>query len=388
MSLSPPRERNNGDRTYQFYWCYQCNRSVRIASDNPSQIICPRCLGQFLQEIDTTRPRAFNEIITWDPFPEARLLEALSLVLDPPLRGLNNGVGRGDEAETEAARNRGRRWLRRRSHSREHWEAEADTGVPGRRRNNELGGRLGWPFGNGLGAQGRTWIVLRPTGPPGQNGPFPQSENMRPPRFELRDFFSGPGLNELIEELTQNDRPGPPPAPDSAINAMPTLHNSCPVCRHEVPVPSDESDESHEGEDRRVRCMRLRQLASLWPFRSRYRRINPQDRDVTPHRGLNQKISNSSMLPYQDQQSAGLNDISCFLPINVAAPGTSSLSTLMIQTFVNYDHDPRSIRDLYHRPCHTWEIKLKRIAKTLVKQVTEDTMLRQIRADAYPKSGP
>lgn len=29
--------------------------------------------------------------------------------------------------------------------------------------------------------------------------------------------------------------------------------------------------------------------------------------------GLNQKISNSSMLPYQDQQSAGLNDISCFL---------------------------------------------------------------------------
>lgn len=331
MSLSPPRERNNGDRTYQFYWCYQCNRSVRIASDNPSQIICPRCLGQFLQEIDTTRPRAFNEIITWDPFPEARLLEALSLVLDPPLRGLNNGVGRGDEAETEAARNRGRRWLRRRSHSREHWEAEADTGVPGRRRNNELGGRLGWPFGNGLGAQGRTWIVLRPTGPPGQNGPFPQSENMRPPRFELRDFFSGPGLNELIEELTQNDRPGPPPAPDSAINAMPTvkitpthlindshcpvckeefkvgeevrelpcnhvyhsdcivpwlqLHNSCPVCRHEVPVPSDESDESHEGEDRRVRCMRLRQLASLWPFRSRYRRINPQDRDVTPHRG-------------------------------------------------------------------------------------------------------
>ncbi|RVW17697.1 hypothetical protein CK203_071763 [Vitis vinifera] len=157
MSLSPPRERNNGDRTYQFYWCYQCNRSVRIASDNPSQIICPRCLGQFLQEIDTTRPRAFNEIITWDPFPEARLLEALSLVLDPPLRGLNNGVGRGDEAETEAARNRGRRWLRRRSHSREHWRRklilESLDGGEIMNWEGDWGGPLvmGWELRVGLG---------------------------------------------------------------------------------------------------------------------------------------------------------------------------------------------------------------------------------------------
>lgn len=318
MSLSPPRERNNGDRTYLFYWCYQCNRTARIASDNPAQIICPRCLGQFLQEIDTTRPRALTEMITGDPFPELRLLEALSLLLDPPLRGQtnNHGVGRGNEAETEAAGNRDRRWWRRRGHSRERWEAEADDEVPRRWRDNELGEREGWRFG----AQGRNWIIMRPA----TTARPPQSDDRRPAGFNLRDYFRGPGLDELIEELTQNDRPGPPPAPDSAINAMPTvkitpkhltsesycpvckeeykvgeevrelpcnhiyhsdcivpwlqIHNSCPVCRHEVPVPSeDECNENHEEEGRRVRCIRLRQLASLWPFRPRYRRINPQD---------------------------------------------------------------------------------------------------------------
>lgn len=157
-------------------------------------------------------------------------------------------------------------------------------------------------------------------------GPTSQSpENPMPPvprGVTLGDYLFGPGLQGLIEELTQNDRPGPPPVPESAINAIPTveiseahlindsccpvcmeefkvggearelpcnhiyhsdciipwlrLHNSCPVCRVEIAVSGgglDESGGSNSGGESRGRRSRL---GSLWPSRARYRRIEPQ----------------------------------------------------------------------------------------------------------------
>lgn len=65
------------------------------------------------------------------------------------------------------------------------------------------------------------------------------------------------------------------------------LHNSSPVCRHELPVATDQSggvqvndfEDSSRGEEarNRRRSLRLRQFAaSLWPFRSRYRPFHTQ----------------------------------------------------------------------------------------------------------------
>ncbi|URE38999.1 Zinc finger, C3HC4 type (RING finger) [Musa troglodytarum] len=62
------------------------------------------------------------------------------------------------------------------------------------------------------------------------------------------NYFVGPGLDELIEQLMQNDRHGPPPASQSSIHAMPTikinqkhLHGDshCPVCKERFEIGSE-----------------------------------------------------------------------------------------------------------------------------------------------------
>ncbi|KAJ0522090.1 putative transcription factor C2H2 family [Helianthus annuus] len=125
----------------------------------------------------------------------------------------------------------------------------------------------------------------------------------------------GPGLQELIEQLTVNDgRQGPPPASRSAIDSMPTIkitnrhlnseshcpvcqdkfelgsearqmpcnhiyhsgciepwlvqHNSCPVCRVELPAHGTSRGSSSGGgeEDGGNSRARRNPLSFLWPF--------------------------------------------------------------------------------------------------------------------------
>ncbi|XP_065847279.1 E3 ubiquitin-protein ligase RZF1 isoform X2 [Euphorbia lathyris] len=338
MSLSPPRRRSGeaiGRPTFRPYWCYQCHRMVRIntgpaAVSNSSGIICPRCSGQFISEIEMNRARLLVDFTDFDSSPESRLLEALSLVFDPSIRRLNF-----EDLESEP---RGRSWLRRRN--RLDLEGEIH---PRRRRNLSFDGRIHSAGEDEIGIRSnsrpRTWIVVRPP-PVDPFSPFQPNlsrESEIPRRVSSRDFFLGPGLNDLIEQLTQNDRPGPLPVPELIIHAIPTvkiapshlasdsncpvcmeefkvggeakelpckhiyhndcivpwlrLHNSCPVCRQELPVISGNSGDdnvSRNGEERGERgCLRLmRQLGNLWPFRPRYSRVNPHDHGVDNSRGM------------------------------------------------------------------------------------------------------
>ncbi|KAF6134265.1 hypothetical protein GIB67_010064 [Kingdonia uniflora] len=274
MSVTPGRIRIDGNRNFRLYWCYQCHRSVRIASSIPFNIICPRCFGEFLYELETPSPRLPVDFSGLDLSPEARLLEALSLILNPPTR----------------------------------------------LRNREFDGRFTWELEPQRGAQSGPfpWIILQPVE---QNRPprnvLPQ-ETPISPSVDPRNFFVGPGLNQLIEELTENDRPGPPPAPSSAIEAMPKIkimpahlidgshcpvcmeefevgeevrqmpckhvyhsecivpwlemHNSCPVCR--LGLPNDEVQYDGDVAGRNVghrRHSRWNQFSSFWPSRWRWR---------------------------------------------------------------------------------------------------------------------
>ncbi|CAI0375743.1 unnamed protein product [Linum tenue] len=167
MSLSHhhqrPRVTVNGVRrmrTFHYFWCYHCGRTLRFASISPHEMFCPHCFGTLSPELDMSSPRlAGRRPFEPAPAPE-RLLESLSLMIHP----------------------------RRMSHYNDHPS-----------RNEEH-------FAD-------RWITLHfpPTPPPHQ-----------------------------ATAIVNEDRPGPPPASPTAIEALPTVkitakdpNFSCPVCKEE-----------------------------------------------------------------------------------------------------------------------------------------------------------
>ncbi|KAL7119523.1 hypothetical protein ACP275_02G068200 [Erythranthe tilingii] len=156
-------------RTYHYYWCRRCQRSIRTTTTNPSEILCPICFGQINHELDVSRPRPLLESADFEPSSGARLLDSLARMLDPPIPNVTH----------------------------------------------------------------RASVLLQFIGPDGPPGPVSRPS-------------SDQGLDELIQELTQNDRPGPPPACASAIEALPVVElrgehlknndRCCPVCKDEFEV--------------------------------------------------------------------------------------------------------------------------------------------------------
>jgi E3 ubiquitin-protein ligase RNF115/126 len=158
---------------------------------------------------------------------------------------------------------------------------------------------------------------------PGMDGRF-VSYGLGPRRTNIGDTFPGTGLEQLFEQLLlSNDRQGPPPASRSAIDAMPVVrinnrhlrsethcavckekfelgievrempckhlyhsdcivpwlvrHNSCPVCRKELPARGPTGSSSNyrgfssnigSGGNGRENQMRRSTWSFLWPFRA------------------------------------------------------------------------------------------------------------------------
>ncbi|XP_028753234.1 E3 ubiquitin-protein ligase RING1-like [Neltuma alba] len=210
-------------RTFHYFWCQTCQRAVRIPSSaNPNFSFCPFCSRQLHLELDITRPRLLmNNPPNLQPSPAAQLINGLALILDPSMRERNTRFDRTIR-----------------------WTEETEEGP-----------------------NSQTWMTLR---------------FVRPTRPQLH-----------LPGATEENRP--PPAADSAIEGLPTvkvtetqlatdpncaickdefqidmevkelpckhfyhsdcitpwlrIHNTCPICRHELRSASSSSSYSNFRQD-------------------------------------------------------------------------------------------------------------------------------------------
>ncbi|KAI9103612.1 hypothetical protein K1719_023235 [Acacia pycnantha] len=84
----------NGDRrtrTFHYFWCQNCQRAVRIPSSaNPNISVCPFCSHQLHLELDIATPTLLmNNPPNLQPSPASQLINGLALILDPSMREQN-----------------------------------------------------------------------------------------------------------------------------------------------------------------------------------------------------------------------------------------------------------------------------------------------------------
>lgn len=267
------------------HWCYGCRRPVRLRGPDA---VCPTCNGGFVQELDDMEhinPEDFPGMVSdEDHDPRFGLMEAISAFMRQRMADRSNGLDI-----------RGR------------WDS-----VP--EHSPSIGPLL--IFGG--------QIPLRLSGHGGIEALLNGTPGLGVTRGNVGDYFIGPGLEELFEQLSANDRRGPAPASRSAIDAMPTIkishrhlrsdshcpvchdqfelgsearqmpcnhiyhsdcivpwlvqHNSCPVCRQELPPQVTGSGHSSNNRPRssslgsnssgRENHGRRNPFSYLWPFRS------------------------------------------------------------------------------------------------------------------------
>lgn len=272
----------------QNYHCYQCEQTVTTTPSPNSELICPNCNGTFLEESETA-PNS-NPNISDHPFFAAATSD------DLPFGG-GGGGGFPIVFSSNAASPTGG------SVSFDDLNAlfGGMAGGVGGRSSNQFD-----PFAflnnyfNTMRAGGANVQLIFENHPGGGGGGGGDGGGDFRFPGNLGDYFLGPGLEQLIQQLAENDpnRYGTPPAAKSAVDGLPDIkitaelldsdssqcavckdtfelgeegkqmpckhiyhkdcimpwlemHNSCPVCRYELPTddPDYENRKTSQQQD-------------------------------------------------------------------------------------------------------------------------------------------
>ncbi|ONK62810.1 uncharacterized protein A4U43_C07F8370 [Asparagus officinalis] len=239
------------------YWCHMCSRIVDPVME--VEIKCPLCNGGFIEEMEAQEnpapSSANNPNSTSDSDQDLSLWAPilLSMLNDGLRRRRRSQMNEGQEEESNAASEQDNELaslLRRRRRTSAILDVLTDIQQRLHIRDQEQGER-----------QGEHMILINPFNqaviiPGGAIDPTSINRNIR---ASVGDYFIGPGLDQLLQHLAENDpnRQGTPPASKEAVEAMARIKieekiGSCYVCLEEFEIGEEAREmpckhKFHEG---------------------------------------------------------------------------------------------------------------------------------------------